>query len=240
MELPPELLKDSPDARTARAELLALFRTSNGGTSASVDPVGNEKEAFCSWLASNYESLVDGYFRRVGVLMQVVAPTLSSKVNSLSQLYCHVCGDRPQSIGSARILIRIKPVSQQAMRQRPGRLVAFRRAIADRLERTSFKVAPANAVCLQLVFVVKRDRYQKDLDNMAKALLDATKNVLYGDDRMVDHLNIFRVVTAEEEFAIVNIRQSFMNENQDVICNEMRLDWAGAEAIDLDEFVSKE
>ena len=84
---------------------------------------------------------------------------------------------------------------------------------------------------------VKAKGAQKDLDNMAKAIVDAVKNVLFGDDRRIDHLNIIRIKSPDEEFVYLNIRQTKLNEHNDVLVPRMLHSWAGAEVLNLEDFI---
>jgi hypothetical protein len=74
---------------------------------------------------------------------------------------------------------------------------------------------------------------------MAKAILDAIKNVLFGDDRRIDHLNIIRIKSPDEEFVYLNIRETRLNEHDDVLFPQMLHSWAGAQPLNLEDFLEE-
>jgi hypothetical protein len=74
---------------------------------------------------------------------------------------------------------------------------------------------------------------------MAKALLDAIKNVLFGDDRKIDHLNIIRIKSPGEEFVYLNIRETRLNDHDDVLFPQMSHSWDGSEALNLEDFMDE-
>lgn len=85
--------------------------------------------------------------------------------------------------------------------------------------------------------VVRAQGAQNELDNMAKAIVDVLKNVLFGDDRRIDHLNIIRMKSPEKEYVYLNIRQTQLNEHSDVLVPRMLHSWAEAEVLNLEDFV---
>jgi hypothetical protein len=77
----------------------------------------------------------------------------------------------------------------------------------------------------------------RDLDNMAKLVMDSVKSILMGDDRDMDHLNFMRFThEGEEEYIYVQISNSNINDHSDVMHAEMMHSWAGAKPLKIEEF----
>jgi Holliday junction resolvase RusA-like endonuclease len=114
---------------------------------------------------------------------------------------------------------------------------AFERAIAHRFADHRTRFGLQDSICLTIVFVVKEKGAQKDLDNMAKAIVDATKTILFGDDRKIDHLNILRIKSPDEEYVCLNIRKTTINQRDDVLVRRMLHSWAGAAVLNIEDFM---
>jgi Holliday junction resolvase RusA-like endonuclease len=171
------------------------------------------------------------------VLIQSFFSSLSSKASSLAQFHCPLCSWKGDDGPVWTIPIRIPPISKQAASQAKGKVAAFERAIASRLVDRGPWLGPADSVCLLLLFVVHPTAKHKDLDNMAKAIVDAVKSILFGDDRRIDHLNLIRLKAPSEEYVYVNLRKSRLNDHSNVLLCEMNHSWAGAEVLDLSTFM---
>ena len=52
-----------------------------------------------------------------------------------------------------------------------------------------------------------------------------------------EHLNIIRIKSPDEEFVYVNIRENRLNDYYDVLFPQMLRSWAGAEALNLEDFM---
>jgi hypothetical protein len=74
---------------------------------------------------------------------------------------------------------------------------------------------------------------------MSKALLDALKGeVLFGEDLDIEHLNLLKIKwVGEEDFIFVNIRKSGLSLHKNVLFKSMHHSWAGAEFLDLKDFM---
>jgi Holliday junction resolvase RusA-like endonuclease len=234
--IPAELQNEWPDARGLREQIFAMYTSETKRVLSSPVPTNAEMEDIVGWLNQN-EDLYGLFYRKRTALVPVFSPSLSSKVFSLAQFHCPICATKAGLFPVHVIPIRIPPVSKQAIGQKPKRRAAFERAIRHRFRDTETPFEPNWSICLLIVFVVKGKGVQKDLDNMAKAIIDATKNVLFGDDRQIDHLNIIRIKSPDEEFVYLNIRQTTLNQHEDVLCPQMLHSWAGAEALNIDDFM---
>jgi Holliday junction resolvase RusA-like endonuclease len=182
------------------------------------------------WLSKNREHL--DLVTRESRLDKSAHITLSDKVGWLSQQLCYVCNpDPPISI----IPLRINPKSWQTRRREVKR--SFKAAIAHRLSDRPHKVGQDERVCLTLLFVCSARRNVRDLDNLAKLVMDALKGIVMGDDRNVDHLNLMRFThEGAEEYIYVQISNSNINDHSDVVHKEMTHRW-GVEPLNLDDFI---
>jgi len=182
------------------------------------------------WLEKNYEHL-DIYTKKP-VLDKSAHVTLSDKANWLAQQRCHVC--HPASTISITWL-RIRPESWQALDSIDKE--AFKAALSHRLSKSPNIKAQEGRVCLMFLFVCSASRRARDLDNMAKLIMDSIKEIVMGDDRHVDHLNLMRLThEGEEEYVTFRISDSNINNHVDVVHTELRHSWAGAEPLNIEDF----
>jgi Holliday junction resolvase RusA-like endonuclease len=235
--IPTELQEEWPDQDKLRGQLLSLYEQYSGQKLHSPTPTAMEMDAVVQWLNKNAETFLPHFHRRRVVLVPKFSPSLTAKISSLAQFHCPICATKDGLFPVHTIPIRITPASKQAISQVPKKRAAFERAIRHRFKDHETPFPPDKAICLLIVFVVKAKGAQKDLDNMAKAIVDAVKNVLFGDDRRIDHLNIIRIKSPDEEFVYLNIRQTKLNEHNDVLVPRMLHSWAGAEVLNLEDFI---
>ncbi len=182
------------------------------------------------WLMKNREHL--DIYAKVPVLDKSAHVTLSDKANWLSQQHCHVCHcDFPIYV----IPLRIRPESWQSLDS--INKTAFKAALSHRFSTSSHLEALKGRICLTVLFVCSASRKVRDLDNMAKLIMDSIKDILMGDDRDVDHLNLMRLThEGDEEYVTFRISTSKINNHDDVVYAELRHSWAGAEALRLEDF----
>jgi len=77
----------------------------------------------------------------------------------------------------------------------------------------------------------------RDLDNVAKLVMDSLKGVVMGDDRDVDHLNLIRFTyEGEEGYIYVRISNSNLNDHSEVVHAEMRHLWGWGEPLKIEDF----
>jgi Holliday junction resolvase RusA-like endonuclease len=184
------------------------------------------------WLHKNYGDL--GIYTKTPVLDKSTHTTMSDKAGWLSQQECRVCdSDFPISVTP----FRIRPESWQALGSVNKR--AFKAAISHRLSKSPHIERLEGRVCLTLLFVCSSSRRTRDVDNMAKLFMDSIKGIMMADDKEVDHLNLMRLVhEGGEEYVHVRIANSNINDHSDVVDPRIRHSWAGAEALDLEDFRS--
>lgn len=173
--------------------------------------------------------------RKVPILLPLLSITLSDKIGLLAQYHCPLCTSNT-SFPILNIPIRIAAISKQAA---PTKVrVAFEKAIRHRLAYLQGKFQRGEKLCVFIVFVLGKDNRDKDLDNMSKALLDALNTILLGDDMDIDHLSLLKTKhTGNENFIKVNIRKSVVNAHDDVLIKSFHHGWAGAEFLDLNQFM---
>jgi Holliday junction resolvase RusA-like endonuclease len=182
------------------------------------------------WLHKNYARL--GIHTKTPVLDKSAHTTLSDKASWLSQQECRVCHSGfPVSVTP----FRIPPESWQALGSVDKR--AFKATISHRLSSRPHIRCQEGRVCLTLLFVCSASRRTRDVDNTAKLFMDSIKGLMMADDKEVDHLNLVRLVhDGDEEYVHVRIATSNINDHSDVVDPRIRHLWAGAKALNLDDF----
>ncbi len=188
-------------------------------------------EEGAKWLMQRYAEL-DIYFKRP-VLTKSAHVTLSDKASWLAQQHCHLCyRDGPVHV----IPLRIEPESYQALSS--VNKAAFKTAVAERFAGKEYDYYKSHKVCIQVLFVCGSNRRVRDLDNMAKLLLDAVKEVVISDDRNVEHLSLTRLTHQEpEEYIYLRISGSFVNDHGDVAAPAMRHSWAGMPVLRIEDYI---
>lgn len=185
-----------------------------------------------AWLRKNDEIFWDFIYTKTPVLEKTAYIDLSDKANWLSQLHCRVC--RPD-FPISTLPIRIRPESWQAINSIDK--VAFKKAIAASFSDFEIASYKNGRICLLILFVCSSRRRNRDIDNMAKLLVDSIKGVLMGDDRNVDHLNLMRLThEAEEEYVTLHISGSNLNTHEDVVVKKLFHSWAGMKLLRIEDF----
>lgn len=182
------------------------------------------------WLKKNRENL--DLFIKKPILHATTYLTLSDKASWFSQRHCHICNaESPISV----IPIRIEPESWQALNSIDKR--AFKEAIRARIANKSHLQQLDGRICLSFLFVCKKSRRVRDIDNMAKLFMDSIKGLLMGDDKEVDHLNLMRLThDGDEEYLTVKISTSTINIHDDVVLAKLQHSWAGAMPLRIEDF----
>ncbi|MFZ2725775.1 MAG: RusA family crossover junction endodeoxyribonuclease [Methylococcaceae bacterium] len=237
LPIPSELKVESPNLLILKKQLLDLYEEQTGKTLNNLTNNDNEMSDIVVWLNKNSNTLFPYYYRRRSVAISIFSPDLSSKVLSIAQFHCPICQTESNKTPIHIIPIRISPVSKQAISKQKGMRVAFERAIRDYFKDKTTPFSSDKSICLLIVFVVKQKGIQKDLDNMAKAMIDSIKTILFGDDRQIDHLNIIKIKSPDEEYVYLNIRETILNTHHDVLVPRMLHSWAGQKIIDINNFL---
>lgn len=234
--LPPELALELPDPLVVREQFLKEYMRHTGNGFAAEDPSAEELHDVSAWMNQHSALFLPALVRHRSVLIQTFFSSLSAKASGLAQFHCPLCSGKGDEGPVWTIPIRCPPISKQAAQAR-GKAAAFERAIASRLTNYGPWLGSTDSVCLLIVFVVHPTVKRKDIDNMAKAVVDSVKNILFGDDRQIDHLNLIRLKATEEEYIYINLRKSYINDHSDVLFRGAHHSWAGAEVLDLENFM---
>jgi Holliday junction resolvase RusA-like endonuclease len=227
------LEKDDPDYATVKALIIERYNLIHGtDLESNVDSTDERLSDVIGWLNNpDNDDINSAFYRRKPRLLRTYSSCLSFKVNSIAQYHCPLCiGHGPV----VTIPIRITPVSHQAAK--PKIKGAFKRAIAERLVNShDFK---SKRLCVHLVLVLRDRSSRGDVDNFAKLLLDGMKQTIFDDDRQIDHLSVLQIRwSGSEEYVYVHIKESQINQHQDVLFHNMRHSWAGAKTINLQDYI---
>lgn len=165
------------------------------------------------WLLKNRESFELDMYEKVPVLSLISHLTLSEKAGWLSQHHCRICNPPfPISI----VPVRIEPQSWQAISSIDKQ--AFKRAMAHRLNRDGWTTAESGPVCVSFLFVCGARRRTRDLDNMAKLMMDSLIGVAFDDDSEVDHLDVMRLRhEGLEEYVSLRVSGARLNSHDTVV-----------------------
>jgi Holliday junction resolvase RusA-like endonuclease len=202
----------------------------------------SDKEAgdFVRWFNKKCLENLDLFelkIERVEVKVPRLSTDIADKVGMLSQYHCPICRD--SGFPFVIIPIRISPESKQAMSGVKKKRAAFELAIREYIHKSNDKFSINDRFCLHVVFVLGCNSRDKDLDNMAKALLDALKGSLFEDDSNIDHLSLLKIRhNYEDDNIYVNIRRSNINSTDDLLAPYTHGVW-GRDKIDLDDYLSK-
>jgi Holliday junction resolvase RusA-like endonuclease len=222
-----ELSREIPNRAALAAWLQVYFkeRILQAGTGAP----SADNDHFMDWLWYQYEHTEIPIFgRRFPKSERVVSLTFSNKVNSIAQRHCSICN--PNDINDAfpiyDIPLRILGRSRQAMRAHEFH--QYQVAIRHHLQKRESERKRFNSYCMSLTFVLNRAFRDRDIDNMSKALIDATSRAMGFDDRHVHHLDAVKLIFPDaEEQVRVRLAPSFVNMHDDVALSEHRQSWAG-------------
>ncbi|MBK8564913.1 MAG: RusA family crossover junction endodeoxyribonuclease [Saprospiraceae bacterium] len=155
--------------------------------------------------------------REKKVKIPVFSGTLSNKVNFLSQFHCPICKLSDNS-NIKLIPLKINPQSKQALSKIKGLRSAYEEAIAQAFVDKEITFNRGDKLCVLVVFVLSNLSNDRDLDNMSKALMDALQGNLFHNDADIDHLNLFKIRhKGKDSFAMINIRNSSLNNHDDVL-----------------------
>jgi Holliday junction resolvase RusA-like endonuclease len=119
---------------------------------------------------------------------------LARKVGWLQQAPCLTCipADlRPLSISFP---IRVRPFTAQSLE--PRKPSSLKAKIAAYMVKRDWKLDAWSdyEVCVTIMAIIPERGRRKDVDNIAKGLLDAMEGSVYSNDRLVQHLSVRRVL----------------------------------------------
>ena len=183
-------------------------------------------------------------FRKYPVLQSLLHGTLTAKVSTLAQRHCYVCSGLLPSERQFPIWvlpIKIEPRSRQALDR--INWSAFQSAVRSRFDASHSNYDPSCYVhlCLAFTFALSRSHAERDVDNIAKALLDAFSRALGFNDREVHHLDILKLIDDfPEEYVYIRVAPSHVGCRSDVLLPIVNQCWAGQPPLLLKDFVSLE
>lgn len=229
---------------TARIEATYRAFTKSTGESLGPTPSDDERHRVADWLMAQEDSMpvIDDQGHSLSLLhvkvprmKPLIHPVLASKVSWLQQAPCLTCvrDEQSPSLGVS-FGVRVRPFSAQSMESADLKLIKQR--ISESMEGRlgPAKDWSASQVCVTVVAVVNAKARQKDVDNMAKGLLDSLQGHLYLNDSQIAHLSISRVRhRGDDAFYLLSARP-VLDPLEDVIDPELRISWAGRPEITLD------
>ena len=228
-----ELTLECPNYDFIRTKIIDAYNTTtNSNLDVNLPKDSADLLKVVSWLGNLECSEIEtGFILKLPKLRRIFSDCISSKINFLGQQYCNQCKlDFPIST----IPIRITPKSHQA--SKPKIKQAFKQAIKSRLV-NSHNYLDAR-VCISILVICGKKSQSGDLDNIAKLLLDSMKGVIFNDDEQIDHLNIMRINdNSNEDYIIIHVGKSHLNEHQDVLYAGTNHSWAGQEPINLENYL---
>ncbi|MFC3831444.1 MULTISPECIES: RusA family crossover junction endodeoxyribonuclease [Deinococcus] len=190
-----------------------------------------EEELGSAWLNKNHGSF--NIFYKRPILTASAYVNLSQKASILSQTHCQICNS---SAPIVNLPLRIKPESYQYLNS--AKKKAFRSAIRHRFKsQMSFEKFNGD-VCISVIFVCSLSRPKKDVDNLSKMLLDSLKNIVIEDDGRVVHLSVARLDhSGDEEYILIRIANSSLNDNSNVAANKMIHSWGGMPELKIEDYL---
>lgn len=228
-----ELIREEPNYSFIREQIiLAYNKNTSSDLPLNINKTDDGLISVVRWLNKiEMDSEEVLFFRKKPILKGVFFSDLSSKVNVLSQHHCLIC--KGNSVIST-IPIRIRPISYQHPDSKIKK--AFKEAIKQRLAKSE-KYSNVR-LCVHTTFLIGRKNDKKDLDNMAKILMDGMqKSKIFGNDNQIDHLSLMKILcNVNEDYLVINIRESTVNSHDDILYEGMHHSWAGVEPLDLSNF----
>jgi Holliday junction resolvase RusA-like endonuclease len=91
----------------------------------------------------------------------------------------------------------------------------------------------SGGVCLRLICVLNGSA-DKDVDNMAKLIIDGLKGYVFSDDKQVHHLQVIKYFSSSyEEHIQIAVAPSKVNDHSNILFEAINSDWVGNYRIDL-------
>lgn len=210
-----------------------------GAYAAETGQDADDLKAVASWLSAANRLNPDFNLPHADftVPMWLMYPDLATKVRQLTLRPCHLC-EPFQTVSAMWFTLRTDPLSRQDLRH-----TAFKSAIKKKLDEIGhdFSDFYDRRLCVALTFALRKGTERRDLDNMAKNMLDALQGHAYANDNQVVHLDLLRCDTSSRHaFISVRLAITGIADNVDVIRPEFDVTWVtapGSEPIDLTPFL---
>lgn len=228
------------DLQAMKDEIFSLYFQDTGILLDKKNISEQESRDFIQWFYKKRREdtrLFSIAIRDVVARVPSLSTNISQKVNTLSQYDCPICSTNEGPCIS--FPIRISPQSKQSMAC--NKRAAFELGIKGYLNSINFfdlnKFDINEKICIHLVFVLGLKSKDKDVDNMAKALLDAIKGILFGDDANVDHLSVLKIRHGyEDDWITCTIQPTKINSTEDLMVPGIHHGWEQM-MIDLDDYM---
>lgn len=234
-----ELTAECPRGEVLKAGLLQLFEAQTGLLlSAAAQGQENTRDIFFRWWTKQVtEGRLPLDFRKWPRLEPLLYRDLSGKAIVLAQRQCSMCVglQPPDALCPWRMVpLRIAAASRQVLDAE--KWCAYQRAVERALDGRIIQVP--TRICAAVTYVLDSSRRDPDLDNLTKATMDAFSRALGFNDRFIDHLDVAKLSSRKaEEFIIVRLAPSYLNEGEDVVVRAFHHSWAGQQTVTIDEFL---
>lgn len=237
---------EDPDVNVFKKWLFEEY-SRQSGKSINVDNATHQAlRSLAAWFGfQGLNSELVLHFRRHPKLQAIFHPTYASKITTIAQRFCYICGaGRPSAemVPVHTLSLPINPMSRQKKSTRKFTksryFKAFKDAIKNHFLHRNMNLGPTGRFCLAVTFVLNARKKDKDLDNMTKALLDALAEALGFNDAHVHHLDLIKLIFPDvEECIFVHIAPSALNEHLDVIVPVTNFAKIGYYRIEPDKFM---
>ena len=222
-----QMNKECPDVLWLRRWTLDNYADQSGIHLQPENATPAQLANLAHWLAFQDSNNGAGTLRRrFQRLDHVLYSNYSVKAIAVSQRHCSIChGGRPLEdlFPFGTYAVRITPISRQASKSEIGMFKAFQAAFAERFSGRPIDIGKTGRGCMALTFVLKHERdkrWSRDVDNMAKAVMDAFSRAVGFDDKIVHHLDVIKLIfPAAEEYMYIRIAPSALNEHGDVVAS---------------------
>ena len=236
------LRQPTVDGTALRAWVVGEFERQVGFSVDLSNSTTSEFALAMKWWSFQLEN-GDVCFRKYPVLQPLLHGTLTHKVSTLAQRHCYICSGLLPSDRQFPIWvlpIRIEPASRQALDSIDW--AAFQNAVRSRFEADHRTYDPTSYLhlCLAFTFVLASSSRDRDVDNMAKALLDAFSRALGFNDKDVHHLDLLKLVDDfPEEYVYIRVAPSHVGGRSDILLPVTNQTWVGQPALRLRDFIPR-
>jgi len=198
-----------------RDELVCYYNSENGTNYIFENMTIDEKLDVKRYLMKNHGRDLTMFYFKTGNKWYF---SLSEKYSLLSQIHCPYCGHGSTGSPNCTIPIKGRLFSSQYKSKRRNEAIEALKKEMDVLSAWINYMSKGDKICLLLVFSLAKQSKDKDIDNMAKIILDVLKKRLFNDDIDIHHMNCFKVFNETDSDKVhIHISKSEINENKDTI-----------------------
>lgn len=241
LEVREELNRDCPDGEIIRQSIIKLFEIQTGYSFLDSELISRDFHAvfFRWWFQQVTSGEIAVNFRIFSKLQSLLFSCFSEKVLAVAQRHCNICRSLhpiDDHFPEYHWPIRLAAASRQSLSGQEFKAfqAAFKSAIGDK----DLGFVQNQPLCLAFTYILNSKRNDRDLDNLTKAALDGLSRAIGFNDRFVHHLDIAKFLFADaEEYMIVRIGPSFLNDTADVVIRDFNQSWAGQPPLDIQQFM---